>query len=325
MTLALGRRVIVIVDGVERWREKDVEEHLLARSARSHPTPRSPCSPARRPAPRRPRRCTRRQAGRRAGGRAGRRSSPGSSQLDARAGRAPGPVARRGAPPKRSSPRSGERQQRLLRELEKLALEGDAERGAWSAGAREASRSIEQRARRSRQREALPIALADALRRLADAPRRRRPPISLLCAQQGERSPASIYLMARALRDASPSPSGSPRASRPHDQARPAHAARARPSASSPTSSAATRARLRGALAVLADLELDSRGGAALRRPHALARWTRTRWRSTRSRRSRAEALAPARETATLGRCAEEVEPASSRAARDFLRAPVLR
>ena len=121
MTLALGRRV-VIVDGVERWRAKDIEDHLLGAIAQIPPdttlalfareesrakVPEALVKAVKRPGDR---------------WRWRRRSSPGSSpagpasrpsgwacQLDGRASKAL--VAQ-----------VGERPQRLLRELEKLAL-----------------------------------------------------------------------------------------------------------------------------------------------------------------------------------------------------------
>ena len=55
MTLALGRRFI-IVDGVERWKDKDLDALAGRRSGRSPPRRRSPSSPARTTAPTRPER-----------------------------------------------------------------------------------------------------------------------------------------------------------------------------------------------------------------------------------------------------------------------------
>jgi DNA polymerase-3 subunit delta len=152
----------------------------------------------------------------------------------------------------------GERQQRLLRELEKLALEGE-ETQAGGAARAIGVEDIDRRAAHSAQWQA--FSLADAL--VAGAARDAT--VSYLrLRQQGERLPGLSYLMAQRLRDglaialrlrAGESVAEVRRGLRMPVRAAErfvADVARTEPE------------RLRAALGALADLELDSRGGAVL-------------------------------------------------------------
>ena len=151
----------------------------------------------------------------------------------------------------------GERQQRLLRELEKLALEADAEgpRGAGWVGAedidRRAAHSAEWRSSRSPTRSSGRDAREATLSYLR-------------LREQGERLSGLIYLMAQRLRDALAIAlrlqAGESVAEVKRGLRMPARAAErfvADVARTDPD-------RLRGALGALADLELDSRGGAVL-------------------------------------------------------------
>ncbi len=143
----------------------------------------------------------------------------------------------------------GERQQRLLRELEKLSLE----LGAGEVSAEQ----VEQRAAHSAQRKA--FTLADAL--LA-GDRRACIQVYLSLREQGERLAGLTYLLAQRLRDALAV------AQRLGDGEPPAQVRRTLrmpPRAAERFVADVARAdpdRLRRALGSLAQLEIDSRGGA---------------------------------------------------------------
>ncbi|HEY7960469.1 MAG TPA: DNA polymerase III subunit delta [Solirubrobacteraceae bacterium] len=251
MTFALGRRVIV-VDGVERWKQAEVEQHLtgalrelppettLALFAREDARAKAP------PAIH--------AAVKAAGG-----------QIVAQATVKPWELPRwvreqaRGlgleldaAAAAALVAQVGERQQRLLRELEKLALGGVGSAGPVRVSVedvRRAARSGEQRA----------YALADAL---VGGDGRAATLAYVRLRQQGERLPGLTYTMASRLREALAV------ALRLQDGA---SAADVRRGLRMPAKAAerfvavlarADPERLRGALAALADLELDSRGGA---------------------------------------------------------------
>ena len=166
----------------------------------------------------------------------------------------------------------GERQQRLLRELEKLALEGDADQ---ADGATVDAQRIEDRAAHSAEWRA--YALADAL---VGANAREATASYLRLREQGERLSGLIYLMSQRLRDALAVAlrlqAGESEAAVKRGLRMPSRAAErfvADVARSDP-------ARLQAALAALADLELDSRGGA----PIGARRATRPALRSLRSR-----------------------------------------
>ena len=99
----------------------------------------------------------------------------------------------------------GERQQRLLRELEKLALEGGDDRRAACGRAAVASVGVEEIERRAaHSAEWRAYALADALVGGRRSARRRAP--TCACASRASGLPGLTYLMARRLRDALASP-----------------------------------------------------------------------------------------------------------------------
>lgn len=249
MTLAVGWRVI-IVEGVERWRGDDVREQLapaLAHMPADTTLALFAREEARAKAPAALHELVERAGGQVVGQMTVKRwelakwvreqASRLGLSLDAAAAKAL--VAQ-----------VGERQQRLLRELEKLALAGATSLSAEDIEAH-AARSSEWRV----------YALADALVG-ADGAEATRSYLRLR--QQGERLSGLTYLMASRLRDAlsvalrlqaGESPAEIKRTLR-----MPARAAErfvADVARSDPE-------RLRDALATLAELELDTRGGAPL-------------------------------------------------------------
>jgi DNA polymerase-3 subunit delta len=150
----------------------------------------------------------------------------------------------------------GERQQRLLRELEKLALEGEqSQLGARPVGVQDVE------ARTAHSAEWRAYGLADALV-AADRAEATRSYVHLRA--QGERLSGLLYVMAARLRDALAAAvrlqAGESVADVKRSLRMPARAAErflADVARSDPE-------RLRAALGVLAELELDSRGGAPL-------------------------------------------------------------
>jgi DNA polymerase-3 subunit delta len=266
MTLAVGRRVI-IVEGAERWREADVAEQLAPALASMPPDTTLALfarEEARAKAP-----AALHDAVKRAGGQV-------VAQLTVKPWELPAWVREQAtrlglsldsAAAKALVALVGERQQRLLRELEKLALEaGEAGDPAdppavAPAGAprRVSAEHIEQRAAHSSERRA--FALADAL--VAAQPRE-----ALLCylqlREQGERITGLMYVMASRVREAlalaQRMHAGESRAELKRGLRMPSRAADrllADVERSDP-------AKLRAALQRLAELELDTRGGAPL-------------------------------------------------------------
>jgi DNA polymerase III subunit delta len=255
MTLAVGRRVIV-VEGVERWRQADVEKLLAPAIAQMPPDTTLALfarEEARAKAP-----DALHAAVRSAGGQivvqmtvkpwelpkwAREQASRIGLSLDAAAAKAL--VAQ-----------VGDRQQRLLRELEKLALEGDADQtGTVTVD----TQRIDDRAAHSAEWRA--YALADAL---VGASAREATLSYLRLREQGERLSGLIYLMSQRLRDALGVAlrlqAGESEATVKRGLRMPSRAADrfiADVARSDPS-------RLRSALAALADLELDSRGGAVI-------------------------------------------------------------
>jgi DNA polymerase-3 subunit delta len=149
----------------------------------------------------------------------------------------------------------GERQQRLLRELEKLALAADASDGPVRVSADE----IERQAAHSTAWRA--FALADALVG-GDTTEAMRSYLRLRA--QGERLSGLVYLMAQRLRDAE-AVSCRLQAGEPPAEIR--RGLRMPPRAADRFISDVARSepeRLRAALCRVADLELDTRGGAPL-------------------------------------------------------------
>lgn len=286
MTFAIGQRVIV-VDGVERWKEAEIKEHLLpalgelppdttlALFAREEGRTKTPAAVH--------------KAVKAAGGQVVAQAVVKPWELP-RWVREQAPrlgLALDQAAAKALVAQVGERQQRLLRELEKLALEltpgpgggaGQAAGHAEGTGeespqsqppavqappagpVRVSAEQIEARAAHSAERRA--FALADAL---VAGDRRAATLTYLRLRQQGERISGLTYLMAGRLRDAV---AISTRLQAGESPAEVARGLRMPPRAADRLVADVRRsdpARLSAALGVLADLELDTRGGAPLR------------------------------------------------------------
>jgi DNA polymerase III subunit delta len=253
MTLALGQRVI-LVDGVERWKEAEVERELVPALAAMPPATTLGLfarEEARNRAP-----AALHGAVIRAGGQVVAQATVKPWELPkwtraqaARLGLELDPAAA-----KALIASVGERQQRLLRELEKLALERDA-----GADARVSEADIEQSAARSSERRA--YSLADALL-AGDA--REATSVYLTLRQQGERITGLTYVIASRLRDAL---AVSLRLQQGESPATVKRGLRM-PARAADRLIASVRdgdpERLRGALVALADLELDTRGGSPL-------------------------------------------------------------
>jgi DNA polymerase-3 subunit delta len=253
MTLAVGRRVI-LVEGVERWRQADVERDLapalsaippettVALFAREEARAKAPAAVA--------------EAVRRAGGQVVAQMTVKSWELAtwAREQATRVGLSLDGAAAKALVAQVGERQQRLLRELEKLALEEDPQaRRVLGVD------DIDRRAAHSTQWRA--FWLADAL---VGGDRREATLCYLRLRQQGERLSGLIYLIAQRLREALAIAlrlqAGQSTAEVKRGLRMPSRAAErfvADVARTDPN-------RLRQALGALADLELDSRGGAEL-------------------------------------------------------------
>jgi DNA polymerase III subunit delta len=281
MTFAIGRRVI-IVDGVERWKQAEVEQHLLpamgqlapdttvALFAREEGRTKAPAAVH--------------EAVKAARGQVVVQATVKPWELPrwvrdqaARIG-----LALDQAAAKALVTQVGERQQRLLRELEKLALELDRSAadgfvagstrsvvedepsnavsdGAAPGPVRVSVEQIERRAAHSAERRA--YALADAL---VAADPREATLTYLRLRLQGERLAGLSYLMAARLREALTVAlrlqAGESAAEVKRSLRMPSRAAErfvADVARSDPE-------RLRAALGTLADLELDTRGGAPL-------------------------------------------------------------
>ncbi len=270
MTLSIGRRVI-IVEGVERWREDDVKKHLAAAVAQMPPDTTLALfarEEARAKAP-----AALHDAVKRAGGQivAQMTVKPWELAKWAREQAARLGLSLDAAAAKALVAQVGERQQRLLRELEKLALEGDpadadaaATAGGAKAGASAALRhvsveDVERRAAHSTEWRA--YALADAL---VGADAREATRSYLRLREQGERLSGLTYLMAQRLRDGL---AIALRLQAGESAAEIKRSLRMPPRAAERFIADVARSdveRLSGALATLADLELDTRGGHPL-------------------------------------------------------------
>jgi DNA polymerase-3 subunit delta len=255
MTLAVGRRVIV-VEGVERWRQADVEKLLAPAIAQMPPDTTLALfarEEARAKAP-----DALHAAVRSAGGQivAQMTVKPWELPKWAREQASRIGLSLDAAAAKALVAQVGDRQQRLLRELEKLALEGDADQtGTVTVD----TQRIDDRAAHSAEWRA--YALADAL---VGASAREATLSYLRLREQGERLSGLIYLMSQRLRDALGVAlrlqAGESEATVKRGLRMPSRAADrfiADVARSDP-------GRLRSALAALADLELDSRGGAVI-------------------------------------------------------------
>jgi DNA polymerase III subunit delta len=262
LTLALGRRVI-IVEGVERWREGDVTRHLAP--AMSEMPPETTLALFAREEARAKAPAALHEAVRSAGGqiRAEAAVKPWELPRWAREQAAAMGLGLDGGAARALIAQVGERQQRLLRELEKLALEGEEElTGEEGAPAARTVTAEQIEARAARSAESRAYALADALLARSPAGALR---LYLRLREQGERPTGLTYVIAARLRDglavALRLRAGEPAAAIKRGLRMPARAADrliADAGRGDPD-------RLRGALCTLADLELDSRGGAPVR------------------------------------------------------------
>jgi DNA polymerase III subunit delta len=265
MTLALGHRV-VIVAGVERWRAKEVEEHLagaladipadttLALFAQEESRAKVPDVLV--------------KAVERAGGQVAVEAAakpwelPGWTREQAeRLG-----LSLDGRASKAFVAQVGERPQRLLRELEKLALSFEHELGSGAGGAGGAvPRQVSEEevlALTARSSEQRAYELADALL-AGDRPTSLARLTSLRA--QGESPAGLVYAITRRLRDAV---AVSERLATGEPPAQIKGSLRPMPQRAAERFIAAVAAtdpsRLKAALGVLADLEQDSRGGSPL-------------------------------------------------------------
>ncbi|HXD56054.1 MAG TPA: DNA polymerase III subunit delta [Solirubrobacteraceae bacterium] len=251
MTLAVGRRVIV-VEGAERWRQADVEAHLAPALAQMPPDTTLAVfarEEARAKAP-----AALHDAVKKAGGQivAQMTVKPWELPKWAREQAAKLGLTLDPAAAKALVAQVGERQQRLLRELEKLALEGE---GPRAVGAEE----IERRSAHSAEWRA--YALADALVAGDGAA---VTVTYLRLREQGERLSGLTYLIASRLRE---SLAISLRLAAGESAAEVKRGLRMPSRAADRLIADVSRAdpeRFRRALATMAKLELDSRGGALL-------------------------------------------------------------
>ena len=262
MTLAVGRRVI-LVDGVERWKQAEVEQKLapaleamppdttLALFAREEGRVKAPAAVH--------------DAVKRAGGQIVAQGTVKPWELPkwARAQAARMGIELDTAAATALVGQVGERQQRLLRELEKLALELDSP-GKVTAEV------VERRAARSAQYRA--YTLADALVGADRSKIGQREAVRsyMRLRQQGERLSGLTYLMASRLREAL---AIAVRLQAGESAAEVRRGLRMPPRAAERFIADVARTepeRLRAALTALADLELDTRGGSPM--PEARSR-----------------------------------------------------
>jgi len=253
MTLTVGRRVI-LVDGVERWKQAEIEESLvpamaqmppdttLAMFAREEGRTKAPVAVH--------------EAVKRAGGQVVVQATVKPWELPkwVRAQAQGMGVELDMAAATALVGQVGERQQRLLRELEKLALELDAD-----SPRRVGVQDIEARAARSAQYRA--YTLADAL---LGGDGREATRVYMRLREQGERLAGLTYLMASRLREAL---AVALRLQAGESAAEVRRGLRMPPRAAERFIKDVARAepeRLRAALAALADLEIDTRGGSPL-------------------------------------------------------------
>jgi DNA polymerase-3 subunit delta len=263
MTFAMGRRVI-IVDGVERWKQAEVEQHLAA--AMGQMPPETTVALFAREEGRTKAPAGVHKAVKAAAGQIAEEAKVKPWELPAWVGRQAGRmgITLNQAAAKALVAQVGERQQRLLRELEKLALEVDDGEGGM---VRVSVEDIEQRAAHSADWRA--FSLADAL---VGADARAATLSYLRLRQQGERLSGLTYLMASRLREAL---AVSLRLQAGESGAEVKRGLRMPPRAATRFVEDIGRSdpdKLRRALGALADLELDTRGGAAL--SSARSPWT---------------------------------------------------
>jgi DNA polymerase III subunit delta len=260
MTLAMGRRVI-LVEGVERWKQAEVEQHLTA--ALSTIAPDTTLALFAREEGRLKAPPAVHEAVKRAGGQVAQEATVKPWELPkwVRTQAARMGVALDIAAAKALVGQVGERQQRLIRELEKLALEidGGAKVDEGAGPVLVSAQDIELRAAHSAEWRA--FSLADAL---VGSDVRAATLSYLRLREQGERISGLIYLMAQRLRDAL---AVALRLQAGESVAEVRRTLRMPPRAAERFVADIARSdpdRLRAALGTLADLELDSRGGAAV-------------------------------------------------------------
>jgi len=262
MTFAIGRRVIV-VDGVERWKQAEVEQHLtpamaemppdttVALFAREENRSKAPAAVH--------------DAVKRAGGQVVTQATVKPWELSkwARAQAERLGISLDTAAANALVAQVGGRQQRLLRELEKLALEVEIE----GETQRVSVEDIESRAAHSAEWRS--FALADAL---VGGDTAQATLSYLRVRRQGERLAGLTYLMAQRVREALQI---ALRLQAGESVADVRRGLRMPPRAAERFVADVAKAdpdRLRRALEALADMELDSRGGAAIvasRSPYA--------------------------------------------------------
>ena len=254
MTFAIGRRVIV-VDGVERWKQAEVEQHLMpaleamppettvALFAREENRSKAPAALG--------------DAVKRAGGQIVAQATVKPWELGkwAREQATRMGISLDAAAANALVAQVGGRQQRLLRELEKLALEVEVE----GETQRVSVQDIERRAAHSAEWRS--FALADAL---VGGDTAQAALSYLRVRRQGERLAGLTYLMAQRVREAL---AVALRLQAGESVADVRRGLRMPPRAAERFVADIARTdpdQLRKALGVLADLELDSRGGAAI-------------------------------------------------------------
>ena len=253
MTLTVGRRVI-LVDGVERWKQAEIEESLvpamvqmppdttLAMFAREEGRTKAPAAVH--------------AAVKRTGGQVVAQATVKPWELPkwVRAQAQGMGVELDMAAATALVGQVGERQQRLLRELEKLALELDAD-----SPRRVGVQDVEARAARFAQYRA--YTLADAL---VGGDGREATRTYMRLRSQGERLAGLTYLMASRLREAL---AVALRLQAGESAAEVRRGLRMPPKAAERFVRDVAKSepeRLRGALGALADLEIDTRGGSPL-------------------------------------------------------------
>jgi DNA polymerase III subunit delta len=262
MTFAIGRRVIV-VDGVERWKQGEVEQHL--KPAMAQMPPETTVALFAREENRSKAPAAAHEAVKRAGGQIVTQGTVKPWELGkwAREQATRMGVTLDAAAANALVAQVGGRQQRLLRELEKLALEVEVE----GETQRVSVQDIERRAAHSAEYRS--FALADAL---VGGDTAQATLTYLRVRRQGERLAGLTYLMAQRVREALQIALRLQAGESVGDVRR---GLRMPPRAAERFVADIAKAdpdRLRRALGALADMELDSRGGAAIgasRSPYA--------------------------------------------------------
>jgi DNA polymerase III subunit delta len=254
MTFAIGRRVIV-VDGVERWKQADVEQHLAP--AMAEMPPETTVALFAREENRGKAPAAVHEAVKRAGGQIVAQATVKPWELGkwARAQGTRMGIELDAAAANALVAQVGGRQQRLLRELEKLALEVDVE----GETQRVAVEDVERRSAHSAEYRS--FALADAL---VGGDTAQATLAYLRVRRQGERLAGLTYLMAQRMREALAIALRLQAGESVGDVRR---GLRMPPRAAERFVADVAQAdpeRLKQALGVLADMELDSRGGAAI-------------------------------------------------------------